>query len=107
MNHGVGRGDRRGRILSDRERLRYTEALVDRAYPSDMRVQAVDGERQQIAAQRLEAVVSFREGGELAGADRREIRWMREEHQPAAAIIVHRSLAHGGAGLKARRPTSA
>src|SRR5207245_7617468 len=98
MNTAVCSSKRPGRILGDQKRHHHTEAFVDRAYPGDMREQTVDGEGQEIAAQRLKAAVGFREGDELAGADRREIRWMREEYQPTAAIVIERALAHGGAG---------
>jgi hypothetical protein len=70
MNHAVSGGDRHGRIFCDRERHRHAEAFADRPHPGDMGEQTIDGERQQITAQRLEAVVGFREGDELAGADR-------------------------------------
>jgi hypothetical protein len=49
--------------------------------------QTVDGQREKIAAERLELDARFREGDELARAYRREIGRMREEDEPAAAII--------------------
>ena len=68
-----------------------------------MRIEAVDREAEQRAADRLEARRGAGQRDELAGADRREIRRMREEDQPAAAELIEANIAHGRARAENRR----
>ncbi|VXB50218.1 hypothetical protein LUTEI9C_30121 [Luteimonas sp. 9C] len=103
IDHAVAACDRHRRVFDHRESDRDPEARLDVAQPGQMREQAIDRQREQRAVQRVEAGLGAGEGDEFTGAHRGEIRRMREQQHPAAAVVLQREIALCGAGAECRR----
>ena len=88
LEHAVGLRDLHLQVLDHREvdldalHVLVLDLFLDRAQPRDVRVDAVDREPEQLAVALLELRLHRGEGHELRRADRREVRRVREEHDP-------------------------
>jgi hypothetical protein len=68
------------------------------AQPLDVRVDAIDAQADDLAAEVLELLVALGELDELRRADRRKVGRMREEEDPLAAVLRQAQGALGAIG---------
>ena len=84
MDHAEGARNFLVEVRDHRKRDLHVEVLLDVAYPGDVRVNAVNGDADQLHVAAVEVVRVARELYELGGAHWREVGRMREQHHPFA-----------------------
>jgi hypothetical protein len=99
-DHAIGAPDDERGILDDREAYFDIEAVADHPQPGEMREQAVDRQRHEVAFALRELVGGLCQRHELGRADRGEVGRVREQDQPAPATIRQPHVACGTPGGK-------
>ncbi len=100
VDHAVGLGHLHFQILDDRERNLDAPVFLDVTHPGDVRMDAVNGQTQQLAVPFGEFRCRLGEGHELGGADRREVGRMGKQHQPFALVVTQGFFPRGRQGLE-------
>src|SRR5690606_33822480 len=101
--HPVCTADHQRGIFDNREADLDVKMLIYSVNPSQMRIEAVDRNRDEITVHRFELVIGAGQRDKFAGADWGKVRRMREYTHPATPIIVHAYFSHRHARMKIRR----